>query len=234
MENTISLSLILPVYNEELNINDVIVSSENFLNKNEIIKVYEIIVVDDGSTDKTADILESLRLKIRNLKVLRHNENLGYGAAILSGVQNAEYSWCLIMDADGQVSISSLNNALHYTKENDIIVGYRYKRDDPIIRIILGKLFSSLMNLLFHLNLRDVNCGFKLFRKKCLNINGFTCHSGAFYTHILLNAMKRGYLIKEFPIEHVSRKQGKQSGASLKVVCKSIIDVIRIKLSKME
>lgn len=233
MNKKYSISIILPVYNEEGNIEKVIEETASFLQAQKIFKDYEIIAVDDGSRDKTADILRGLTDKVSYLNVVTHCKNLGYGKALISGVKVAQHPLIFFMDADGQFNIKEMKSMLYYLEEFDIVAGYRYKRKDVFYRVILGKLYSWLVFLLFGLRLRDVNCGFKLFKRRVLVTRNINSKAGAFYTEILIRAKDKGYRIKEIPVEHFPRLNGKQTGGSLKVIFKATIDLIGLKYIRL-
>jgi len=229
MSRKYSISIILPVYNEEGNIWKVIEDVANFLQNQDIFEKYEIIAVDDGSRDNTFKILREFQYKIPYLKVISHHKNLGYGKALVSGVKASRYSLVFFIDADGQFNIRDINRMFTYFDVFDIITGYRYKRKDVFYRIILGKFYSFLVFLLFGLSLKDINCGFKLFKREILNEESIRCKNGAFYTEVLLKAKDRGYKIKEVPVEHFSRLSGKATGANPRVILSSIIDLIMLR-----
>jgi glycosyltransferase involved in cell wall biosynthesis len=223
-----SLSVILPVYNEGENIADTVADTAKFLSEQSFLSAYEMIVVDDGSTDASRTILNSLGDQVRHLKVLHHPRNLGYGAALVSGIQQALSEWVLLMDADGQFKVDALLPMIPCLEHYDIVAGFRFKRTDSLYRIFLGQCYSRLAALLFKVNLKDINCGFKLFRKDIINIDAISSHGGVFYTDFFMKAIKQGCRVQQLPVEHFPRVRGKQTGASLKVVSAAVIDVIRL------
>lgn len=227
MNKKYSISVILPAYNEEGNVQRVVEGSANFLLGQDILKEYEIIVVDDGSTDRTADILRGLVDEISHLKVITHSKNLGYGKALISGVKNSQHPLILFMDADRQFEIREVEEMLNCGLDCDIILGYRYKRKDPFYRVIFGKIYTELASFLFRLKFKDINCGFKLFKRKTME-DSYKFNGGLFYTEVLLKAKKKGLRIKEVPVEHFPRLKGKQTGASLKVILNAMIGIIKL------
>lgn len=230
-QQTYSISVILPLYNEESNIRNVIENSVDFLQTQEIFKEYELIAIDDGSRDNTDITLRRLVYDIPYLKIITHSKNLGYGRAIMSGVKVSQYPLLLFMDADGQFDISEIKKVVFYLRDFDVFIGYRYKRRDSFYRMILGKIYGWLVFLLFGLAIRDINCGFKVFRREILRSEDIQCRDGVFYTEILLKAKNNGYKIKEIPVEHFPRLNGTATGTSLKVISNSIIDLIKLKYS---
>ncbi len=203
-----------------------------FFKEQDFFDEYEIIAVNDGSTDQTGLILEKLKENFACLKIITHSKNFGYGKALASGVRKATFPWVLMMDADGQFKIDALKEMLEYMPDYDIVTGYRYKRTDPIHRVFIGKMYTLLACLLFGLKIKDVNCGFKLFRREILNFDDTVCHAGAFYTGVYTQAKAKNCKIKEVPVEHFPREGGRQTGASLKVMFMAVLDLIKLSFSK--
>jgi len=231
MNDQRSLSIVLPVYNEEENIQKTVEESVRFLGHQDFFSDYEVIVVNDGSTDRTPDLLDQLK-ESASVKVITHPVNLGYGRAMVSGIKEAKYFWLLLMDSDGQFKLSSLKKITEFLFEYDIIVGYRQHRADAFYRRLLGKFYSLFVCQLFGLDLKDVNCGFKLFKRQALHLNGEHYHAGVFYTDIFIKAKQNGHRIKEVPIEHFPRVRGRQTGASLDVISKAVMDLVKLILTK--
>lgn len=224
-----SLSVILPVYNEEENIEKTVKDSAKFLATQEIFKNYEFVLVNDGSKDSTATILKKLVNEIPCSKVITHRKNLGYGMALTSGLNESIYPLVFFMDSDGQFNISEINKLIYFVDDYDIIIGYRYNRKDSFYRVVLGRIYSGLVFLLLGLKFKDINCGFKLFKREALNLeNAHNSSGGVFYTGIFLKA--KGCKIKEVPVEHFPRLKGKQTGASKKVIFNAVMDLIGLRM----
>ncbi|MCK5213780.1 MAG: glycosyltransferase family 2 protein [Candidatus Omnitrophica bacterium] len=228
MNNNVPISIVLPAHNEEGNIKKTVEEVFYFFEGHNVFSQYEIIVVDDGSTDQTPIILKELEKRIECLVVVNHSNNLGYGGALISGLRKARFSWVVIMDADGQFRINSICSMFDYMSRYDIITGCRNNRSDSWCRIILGRSYAILASIIFGLKIKDINCGFKLFKKDALDFKRASCHAGVFFTDVFITAKVKGLKVKEVPIEHFSRLKGRQSGASLKVIFMSLIDVIRL------
>lgn len=228
MKNRLGLSVILPVYNEADNIGKTIGEITNFLYCQTYFSVYEIIVVDDGSTDFTPAVLRRGHTMSVPVKVITHKDNQGYAKTLMSGARNAAYSFLLFMDADRQFDISSLNDMMRHVPANDMVIGYRAKRNDPFYRILLGVVHTFLASVLFRLRFRDINCGFKLLKKEFLE-EKYCASDSMFYTEVLLKAQRRNARIKEVAVIHFPRLNGKPTGARWKVISSAFIDTIRLK-----
>jgi len=227
-----NISIILPAYNEENNIRQSIEDSIHYLENQKSFERYEIIAVNDGSIDQTANILNNLTKKFNFLKIVTHNKNKGYGGALLSGINEARYPWLLLMDADGQFQLNSIDELIVHMDEFKIITGYRLKRMDSAHRIVLGKTYTYLACIIFSLEIRDINCGFKLIKKDALDFNSLNSHAGAFYTDFFIKAKNEGHKIKEVPVKHYQRTEGRSTGANLNVIVTAITDIVRLKNEK--
>lgn len=232
MSQKFALSIIFPIYNEEINIQRTIEDSLNYLRGFEGVQEYEVILVNDGSTDGTSKILEEVVKDKNELVLINHTQNEGYGAALITGIKKAKYEWVLLMDSDGQIKINSVNAMKEFTDDYDIIAGYRAKRCDSIYRIILGKIYTTLASSFLKVRSRDINCGFKMFRKEFLDIEGINSHAGAFYTHVYIKAQAKDARIKEVPIEHFPREGGVPTGANMKVILTAMQDFFNLLFKK--
>ena len=229
MNKNNAISIILPVYNEEDNIGRVLRETADYLQEQNFFKEYEIIAVDDGSKDATADILRKNLRSIPPLKVVTHHRSLGYGPALISGVKTSRHPLVFFMDADGQFNISDIGKLLFYIEQFDIITGYRHKRRDSFIRMALGRIYSRIVFLLFGLKLKDINCGFKLVKREIIERADMNAKAGVFYSELFLKAVAGGCTIKQLPVQHFPRLKGRQTGASLRVIFNAITDLIRLK-----
>jgi len=222
------LSVVLPVFNEESNAEKAIASISDFLKKKKI--KAEIIIVNDGSTDSTAKILERIGQRAKNLTTLTHKKNLGYGAALRSGFGRAHGELIFFTDSDCQFDIKEIDNFLPRIKDYDFVVGYRKKRKDPFLRLICAFFFRGIAELFFGIKVRDVNCAFKLFRADALkSLNLFS--SGALINlEIFASAKSKRYKFFEMPVTHYPRTAGKQTGGSFMVLLKAFLNIFVLRL----
>lgn len=198
----INLSVIIPAYNEEKIISETIEGLKNQLSGLNL--VYEIIVINDGSTDKTREILE----KIPKIKTVNHSENRGYGATLKTGVKMARADSILIMDADGTYPYESIPELLKYAPDYDMVVGARTGKNVklPLIRKPAKYVINKLANYLTNVKIPDLNSGLRIIKKslieKFFNIlpDGFS-----FTTTITLAALTNGYTIKYVSINYSKR-----------------------------
>ncbi|MFH0826561.1 MAG: glycosyltransferase family 2 protein [Candidatus Omnitrophota bacterium] len=223
-----SLSVVLPVYNEEGNILAVI---------DKILKTlpsetndFEIIVVDDGSTDKTANLLESLGVSDARLKIIRHSRNLGYGASLRSGFKEAQKSLIFYMDADRQFDISDISRLAAFIEDYDIVVGFREKRRDPFYRSIFSYCFNLIVKFFFGIRFQDINCGFKLFKREALQKMMLFSTGSLISAEILVKAGIHQLRMKQVPVNHYPRISGRQTGSSLKVIFTILWEMGKLKM----
>lgn len=221
-----SLSVVLPVFNEEGNIETVINSVAAFLPS--LTDDAQIIAVDDGSRDSTGVILDRLASRLAYLKIVRHQKNYGYGAALRSGFKAAGKEFILLMDADRQFEISEIRQLWPFAKEYDIVAGFREKRRDAFPRIVLGRVFNGLMNLFFGLRIKDIDCGFKLFKAGFIKKLRLSSTGIAIHTEIFLKARKAGARIKEVGVRHSPRIWGRQKTVKISVISRVLVEIINL------
>lgn len=225
------LSVFFPAYNEEANI-------ENTFNKSlpiikEIAQNWEVIIVNDGSKDKTGEIAKSLaRNYPKNVSVVTHNPNRGYGAAFKSGFYSARYAWIAFTDADGQFDFTDLKKLITRQRSTnaDVVIGYYLGRKVPFYRIWGSTVWQMAVYLLFGLKVKDIDCGFKLVSKKVIDtIPKLEAERGPFISsEFLVKAKKSGFKIVEEGVRHYERTAGTATGAQLKVIISGLKDLVRL------
>jgi len=219
------LSVFFPAYNEEANLENTVEKAIPVLE--DVAEKYELIIVDDGSKDKTGEVAKRLAEKYSFIQVITHNPNQGYGAALRSGFYNSRLEWIVTVDSDGQFDFSEVDKLIERSKKADVVVGYRLNRQDSMIRKIFGWGWTLLANLLLGIKVRDVDCAFKLVNRKVIErIPKLQSQRGGMISPELLGkARKAGFKVAEVGVHHYSRKEGKQTGANSKVIFKSFVDL---------
>jgi glycosyltransferase involved in cell wall biosynthesis len=220
------LSLILPAYNEEANIE--IVVNEALEAVPQFFDRYEIIVVDDGSKDKTGEIADRLAKTNEHVRVIHHSPNKGYGAALTTGFRAAEGDYLMFMDSDRQFKPQDIGLLAPYVGKADIIAGYRKKRNDPFYRFLIGYTFNMVVTILFSIHLRDIDCGFKIFKAEMMRTMDLTSPGALINTEIHAKAQRQGRSIIETGVNHYPRLVGEQSGASIRVILRAMVETIRL------
>jgi glycosyltransferase involved in cell wall biosynthesis len=221
-----SISVVFPVYNEEANIATVVEQAISFLEF--LTRDWEVILVNDGSQDRTGAIIIELAKGNSRLVTVHHESNHGYGAALKSGIQKASKELIFFCDSDLQFHTSELLLLLMWIEQYDIVIGYRAKRRDALHRRINAIGWKVLVRLLLGLRVRDIDCGFKLFRNVVFNAVQIDAVGAMVNTDILVQASKMGFRIKEVPVTHFARLQGTQTGANIKVIVKAFKELVRL------
>jgi glycosyltransferase involved in cell wall biosynthesis len=227
----VSLSLVLPCFNEELNIEQTIHSALDWFAAAHIDG--EIIVTDDGSRDGSLALLRKLQAEMPKLKVVHHQVNQGYGAAVRSGCDQAEKTWIVFMDSDGQFHVSDIARLLAQTAQADYVTGFREKRADVFQRRINASLYSLLIRTLLGVHPCDLNCGMKLFRRSIWPAIRPIHATGALINGEMFLALKNAKIPwKEVAVPHYPRTAGKATGANLRVIVRMFTELWRLKRSR--
>jgi len=203
-----SISVFLPAYNEEKSIRKGILEISSYLKSR--FKDYEILIISEGSIDKTNEIVRDLQKEIGNLKLFAKDKSYGYAGALRTGFKNSTKKLIFYTDGDRQFDIKEMDKLLALIDRYDIVTGYKIKRNDPLMRIWMSDLYNLTMRLVFGLKLKDVNCAFKLYHKHVIeNINFLPdLTQGVINAEIYLTAYKKGYTIGEVGVHHFHRTEG--------------------------
>ncbi|MEO8288106.1 MAG: glycosyltransferase family 2 protein [Chloroflexota bacterium] len=220
------LSLVLPAHNEEPNIRAVVEEASRVLPA--AFTDYEVIVVNDGSKDRTLEIAQALAAENSHVHIVNHSVNQGYGAAVTSGFNAATGDYIMFMDSDRQFDINDIHRLTPFVGEYDIVAGYRIKRNDPAHRLLNAKIFGFAVTLLFNLGVRDIDCAFKIMRADVLKGINLQSPGALINTEILSKARAQGATLTQVGVNHYPRLEGEQSGASLKVVIRAFFEIIRL------
>ena len=220
----LDISAVLPAFNEEANLERAVSRTAQALAAKT--RTFEIIVVDDGSQDGSAALLDRLKTAYPSLRVIRHAHNRGYGAAVRSGFGAARLQWVFMMDADNQFDPADIESLICHAGEADIVTGYRKQRRDPLPRRLNAWAFFSLVRLLFGRQVRDVNCAFKLLRRDILTGMNLRSNGALINTEVFVLARSQRARIVEVPVNHYPRTSGKQTGADPRVVLRAFRELL--------
>lgn len=231
-----SISIIIPAYNEEDRLASRLDEIIRYVRREEY--DYEIIIVDDGSTDKTSEKARRYIRTDKNIKLLQNLTNRGKGFSVKRGVLASKKNPILITDADKSTSIGELAKLLRFIKEYDIIIGSRgleesdVKIRQPIYRVLLGKAGNLLIQLLATPRIKDTQCGFKLFKRRTIQIfNWQTIDGWGFDFEILFIAKKQGFKIREVPITWMNDGKSK---VKFTAYLFTLIDLLRVKSNEIK
>lgn len=219
------LSIFFPFWNEQANIENVVKSAIPVAER--VAKKWEIIMVDDGSSDKTLEIAQKLAKKDSRLRVISHQPNRGYGAALTSGFLHAQYDVIVFTDGDGQFDFSEVTRLLEKIDSADIVIGYRKKRRDRNLfkRLLLMNMLKAWDFILFRFYFRDIDCGFKMFKRQAVErLLPLRSEGAMITTEILAKAKRKQLKITEVGVTHYPRTLGHQSGANFPVIIRAILE----------
>ena len=226
-----SLSVFFPAFNEEDALPGVVLNAKKVLQKLGI-RQYEIIIVDDGSSDASGQIAEDLARNDSQVKVIHHPTNLGYGAALSSGFKAARYEWVVYTDSDGQFDLADIERFADSASRVDVVLGRRHHRNDHKGRQLNAWLWGRIVNLILGLDVRDIDCGFKLFRTVRVRDLGSLESKGAVISaELLVKLQARGCKWEQIEVEHYPRRGGEPSGARLAVILRAIRELLRLRRS---
>lgn len=219
-----SLSVILPAYNEEAVIEKTLIKVYTALST--WLDNFEIIVVNDGSRDRTAERVEAFTMHDARIRLINHTENQGYGATLVTGFRAVQHELIFFMDADGQFDIYDLERFFPLIERYDAIFGYRDPRCDPWIRKLNAWGWKQLVRLFFGIRVRDIDCAFKLYRAKFFQILDLETRGAMINTEMLYKFKRAGYSYTEVGVRHLPRTGGHATGAKPSVIMRALRELI--------
>jgi glycosyltransferase involved in cell wall biosynthesis len=222
-----SLSVVFPAFNEEANIRAVV--QDAYRNIRNFAPVFEIIVVNDGSKDRTGEICDRLVEEFPEVRVVHHARNRGYGAALKSGIELARYDLIFFSDADGQFDLKELAAFIEQTNAYDVVAGYRARRQDPPHRLLFAWGWNILVRCVLGIRVRDIDCAFKVFNRRVFNKVQIQSVGAMVNTEIFAQIFRFGMTVKELPVSHFPRRHGQSTGGNVAVIVKAFRELIKIR-----
>jgi glycosyltransferase involved in cell wall biosynthesis len=222
-----SLSVFFPAYNDEENIPKVAAAAVATLE--EIGAPYEIIIVHDGSPDRTGEVADELAERYEHLRVIHHPKNLGYGAALNTGFKSARNEYVFYTDGDNQFDIREMRKFVALIGLTDLVIGFRNRKQYSLFRKIVSFTYNLVLQVLFDLPYRDVDCAFKLVPRSLIDRTTLSSSDAFIDPELLINAQRLGYSITEVGVMHLPREGG-VSGVKIPVILRSILEVLRFYL----
>jgi glycosyltransferase involved in cell wall biosynthesis len=221
-----SISFVLPAYNEQANIEE---ATRRILEVAETLDLedYEVIVVNDGSSDHTGAIIDRLREDNGHVRPIHHPTNLGYADALRTGFTSAKCKLVFYTDSDLQFDVKEVKNLLPAIEDYDIVTGFRIYRYDPLSRLFVAWCYNLLARTIFRLRVRDIDCAFKLFRREIFDVIQIRSKKFFVDTEILAKARYHGFRMTEIGVRHYPR-----AGGSSTVRPSHVISTLR-ELAKM-
>ena len=221
------LSVFFPAYNDSGTIASMVIRAVQAAS--ELTPDYEVIVVNDGSDDATAEVADELARRYSHVRVIHHEKNRGYGGALQTGIRSATKEFIFYTDGDAQYDPGELAVLWsHLTPDADIVNGYKISRSDPLHRIIIGRLYHHIVAVMFGLKMRDVDCDFRLMRRSMFDRIDLEKTSGVICLEMMKKVQDAGFRMVEVPVHHFHRAYGKSQFFNFRRIFKTGIDVMRL------
>lgn len=227
MNNTPSISVFFPAYNDAGTIASMVVLADRTLRK--LTDDYEVIVVNDGSADHTAQVLAELEALYPRVRIVHHPTNLGYGSALRTGFASATKDLIFYTDGDAQYDVRELESLVPLmTGSVDVVNGYKISRSDPLHRILIGKIYCWTIKLAFGIKIKDVDCDFRLVRRASYNRVRLHSTSGTICVEMIKSFQDAGLRFAQCPVHHFHRAYGKSQFFNFKRLFKTFRDLSRL------
>ncbi len=222
-----SFTVFFPCYNEEANVENTTRAALRAFER--ICDDFEIIIVNDGSSDGTAEIADRLAREDSRVRAVHNDPNLGYGGALQRGFREARKEWVFYTDGDGQFDFEEVDKLLPLLDDYDIASAYRLNRSESLMRKLNAFGWTCLVNAVFRLRLRDIDCAFKIFPKRLFDEIEMKSTGALIDTEILARAKRLGYTIGQVGVHHYPRTAGEQSGANLRVIARAFKELFLLR-----
>ena len=221
------VSIVLPAFNEEANIEAAVREATEA--DEPLHEEHETVVVDDGSSDRTAALVEAIARRDPRVRLIRHGVNRGYGEALRSGFLASRLDHVFFTDADLQFDINELERLLPYAGTVSVVAGYRRKRQDTLGRRVLAIGWNLIVRVLFYVPVRDIDCAFKLFDRRVLNEVHIESMGAMVNTELMVKLGRSGASVVEVGVTHRPRRAGEPRGASPKVILIALRELLRMR-----
>ena len=226
-----------PVFKDKRTVKKMINQSLSVLKR--LTKKYEIIIVDDGCPENSGVLAKKIAKKLNNVKIFFHKKNLGYGAALRTGLKKSKNEWIFQIDGDAEYSVNDLEKLLKEKENSDLVITYRYKKKYKTSRIIISWFYNKLLRILFGTKFKDISTGSRLINKKLIRKLKLTSSSPFLGAELAIKAKEKNFKVKEVGIHTYPRTFGDGSSVSFRNIILTIKDMlilfikIKIKIKKI-
>ena len=221
-----SISVFFPCYNEEANVENTTVAALKMCRR--LFPDFEIIIVNDGSKDRTGEIAERLAATHPEVRAVHNSPNRGYGGALQRGFRECRKEWVFYTDGDGQFDFEEMDRILPLLARFDIVSAYRLDRRDPLIRKLNAFCWTTLVNIMFRFRVRDVDCAFKIYPRQLFDEIEMKSNSALIDTEVLARASRLGYTIGQVGVHHFPRLAGTQTGAQFTTILRAFRELFAL------
>jgi glycosyltransferase involved in cell wall biosynthesis len=221
------LSVFFPAYNDAGTIGSLVVTA--LTTAETLTDDYEVIVINDGSADRTAEILDELARVYPRLRIVHHARNRGYGGALRSGFASSTKDWIFYTDGDAQYDPAEMTELWARRGDDvDLVNGYKIARSDPFHRIVIGRVYHHTVKILFGLHVRDVDCDFRLMRRSIFDRVALEKDSGVICLEMMKKITDAGFRIAEVPVHHYHRTHGTSQFFNFRRIARTAVDVLKL------
>ncbi|HWQ81946.1 MAG TPA: glycosyltransferase family 2 protein [Ignavibacteria bacterium] len=220
----ITLSVFFPAYYDEHNIGKVTRSAVKILEELKL-KDYEIIIIEDGSPDRTGEVADELAGEFPKVRVIHHAKNLGYGATLKDGFVNAKMDYVFYTDGDNQFDLEEMKKFVALIPFSDIVVGYRKHKQYSLYRKFTSLCYNYLLKVIFDIHYWDIDCAFKLFKTDLFRKIEIKSIDAFIDAEIMLKANLLDYTVTELGVQHLPRLDGVSTGARPSVILRTIREI---------
>ncbi len=224
MDKIKSISLMFPLYKDKSTVKIMITKSSNILRK--LKRKYEIIIVDDGCPQNSGKLAKEVAKKFTNIKIFFHKKNLGYGAALKTGIKKCKNDWIFMIDGDAEYDVNDLPRLLKVSKNNDLVITYRYKKKYSTNRIIISWIYNAILRLVFKIKFRDISTGSRFVSRKLVENIKLESNSPFIGAELAIKAGLAGYKVGEVGIHTFPRTFGTGETVSIKNILLTLKDII--------
>ena len=214
-----------PLYKDKQTVEKMIIRSTSVMKK--LKKKYEIVIVDDGCPEQSGQYAKKFSINNKKIKVIFHKKNLGYGAAIKTGLKNCRYQWIFQTDGDAEYDVKDLIKLVKFTKTADLVITYRFEKKYNTTRIIISWIYNVILRFLFLTNFKDISTGSRLINKKMFKNINLVSNSPFIGAELAIRSKYKGYKVSEVGIHTYPRTFGSGSTVSLKNIFLTIKDMIK-------
>ncbi len=226
MEEKPNISVFFPVYKDETTVRSLTIKAIEVLK--EISNKFEIVIVNDGSPDRSGEIADELATEFPFVKAIHHSVNKGYGAAVKTGFENSQYEWICLTDGDDEYDIRDLKKMIRLKNYYDLVITFRYVKLYSTMRVFISAVYNKIVRSIFRTRYRDISTGLRLIRKDVYNELRLISDSPFIGAELTMRTMLKGYRVGEMGIQTFPREIGKGSSVSMKNIMHTLKDLKKV------